>query len=460
MTVGIDAIDFYIPQIALQIGSLAEAREIPAAKLEKGLGLKSIALADIDEDAASMAANALYQLLINNSIDPKTIGRVYLGTESALDSAKPTATYAIGAVEKKLTPKYGERCFKNCDVVDLTFACIGAVDALENCLDWVRVNPDKKAIVIASDIAKYELDSSGEYTQGAGAVAMLITSNPNILEIQKTIGLSMMHVGDFFKPRRKITNKDINQNGNNLSINTIFNTKKEVLELFFEEPVFDGYYSNECYQNRISEALEHFKSLSNVNFLKEWNHLIFHLPYAFQGRRMMLDIWINWLKENNQLEALEKEVGLMENADYKSWKKAASKSSLYRSFVDEKIADGEEASGHIGNMYTASIFMSLISLLSIANEKSQEIAGNKIGFLSYGSGSKSKIFEGIINENWKAKIAKIDVFNKIANRKVIDFTTYEKLHNSAIKEPIIPEKMFSLKSIDNRENKIGFRHYN
>ena len=150
----------------------------------------------------------------------------------------------------------------------------------------------------------------------------------------------------------------------------------------------------------------------------------------------------------------------MENADYKSWKKAASKSSLYRSFVDEKIADGEEASGHIGNMYTASIFMSLISLLSIANEKSQEIAGNKIGFLSYGSGSKSKIFEGIINENWKAKIAKIDVFNKIANRKVIDFTTYEKLHNSAIKDPIITEKMFSLKSIDNRENKIGFRHYN
>mgnify|MGYP003306383178 CR=1 FL=1 len=50
MTVGIDAIDFYIPPIALQIGSLAEAREIPAAKLEKGLGLKSIALADIDEE--------------------------------------------------------------------------------------------------------------------------------------------------------------------------------------------------------------------------------------------------------------------------------------------------------------------------------------------------------------------------------------------------------------------------
>ena len=79
MTVGIDAIDFYIPQIALQIGSLAEAREIPTAKLEKGLGLKSIALADIDEDAASMAANALYQLLINNSIDPKKLEEYILG---------------------------------------------------------------------------------------------------------------------------------------------------------------------------------------------------------------------------------------------------------------------------------------------------------------------------------------------------------------------------------------------
>jgi hydroxymethylglutaryl-CoA synthase len=41
-------------------------------------------------------------------------------------------------------------------VVDLTFACIGAVDALQNSLDWVRMGEDRMAIVIGSDVAKYE----------------------------------------------------------------------------------------------------------------------------------------------------------------------------------------------------------------------------------------------------------------------------------------------------------------
>ena len=206
MEFGIDAIDYYLPRIALKISSLAEKRNIIPAKLEKGLGLKFMALTDCNEDTASMAANALLNLIENNDIDPKTIGRIYLGTESALDAAKPTATYAVGTVEKIMSSKYGERCFRNCDVVDLTFACIGAVDALENCLDWVKGSSERKAVVIASDLAKYELGSSGEYTQGAGSVAMLITSNPSIIAFKNTIGVSMEHVSDFFKPRKKIDN--------------------------------------------------------------------------------------------------------------------------------------------------------------------------------------------------------------------------------------------------------------
>ena len=200
--IGIDAIDFYIPSVGLKIHDLAVARNIEPAKLEKGLGLKAMALMDVNEDAASMAANALDKLIAKNKINPTEIGSIYLGTESALDAAKPTATYAVGMVEEKLKSNFGERCFTNCDVVDMTFACVGAVDALENCIDWIKCNHNRKAIVIGSDVAKYELGSSGEYTQGAGAVAMCITANPSIIAFEETIGISMEHVGDFFKPRR------------------------------------------------------------------------------------------------------------------------------------------------------------------------------------------------------------------------------------------------------------------
>ena len=454
--IGIDAIDFYVPPIALKISDLAIARNIEPAKLEKGLGLKSMALMDVDEDAASMAANALYKLIANNNIDPKSVGRIYLGTESALDAAKPTATYAVGMVEEKLAKQYGLRCFKNCDVVDMTFACVGAVDALENCIDWIKSSSERKAIVIASDVAKYELASTGEYTQGAGAVAMLISSNPSIISFNETFGISMEHVGDFFKPRRLLRNKDLN---GDIDIQKITSTNKAVLELFYEEPVFDGQYSNECYAKRIKEGMEHFIEQKNTNLLTDWDKLVFHLPYAFQGRRMMLDIWIDWMKENGKLGDIEKEVGKEDHNDIKTWKKSVSKSSLYKTFIKEKIADGEVASGEIGNMYTASIFMSLISHLYVSCENNQELEGKRFGFISYGSGSKSKVFEGTIQNNWKSKTKHLSLFDSLSNRTFIDFETYEKLHNSQYDTPLNEKDDFSLKSISTEKNKEGFRYY-
>ena len=179
--VGIDSISYYVPSLYVDIEELAEKRNIPAEKLVHGLGLKKMATPDFDEDAASIAANSLFRLISENNINPKEIGRVYLGTESGIDSSKPTSSYVVEILEEIFKDKYGERCFMNCDIVDLTFACAGAVDALQNCCDWVRNGDNRKAVVIASDIAKYELNSTGEYTQGAGSVSMLICENPSII---------------------------------------------------------------------------------------------------------------------------------------------------------------------------------------------------------------------------------------------------------------------------------------
>ena len=454
--IGIDAIDYYVPPIALPIKALAEARNIEAAKLEFGLGLKSMAITDTDEDSASMAANALIKLILNNNIDPTKIGRIYLGTESSLDAAKPSATYAVGVVERKLKNKFGERCFKNCDVVDLTFACIGAVDALENCLDWVRNKEGRLAIVIASDVAKYELNSPGEYTQGAGAIGILIKENPAILEIKDQWGVAMESVGDFFKPRKLLKNSDLKD----IQIKDFLETKKQEIEIYSEEPVFDGQYSNLCYKTRIEEALEHFQKKYNPNYLNDWEHLIFHLPYAFQGRRMILDIWLNWLKENNIFSSLEEEIGPLNKEEFKTWKKAASKSKLFKAFIFNKIEAGEKASSLIGNMYTASIFMSFLSLLSESLSNTKNIEGDTVGFLAYGSGSKSKIFQGEIQKNWSTKIKHLDLFKSISSRKEIDFETYEKLHNKEITDPIIDKESISLERIESIENKTGYRIYN
>ena len=475
--IGIDAISFYVPSLYLPIKELAEKRNIPFEKLNLGLGLNKMAIADKNEDTASFAANALLSLIDENKIDPKNIGRIYLGTESALDAAKPTSTYAVEAAEKKLAEKHGERCLKNCDVLDMTFACVGGVDALHNSIDWVNAGKNRQAIVIASDIAKYDLNSTGEYTQGAGAVAMLINEDPAILAISETWGIATKSEGDFFKPRRiynklellKETLAEINQPTTEKDIVSFLNNTSlefwadpnHKIELFKEEPVFDGPFSNACYQKRNEEALDHFKNQKQLNVLKDWDHLIFHLPYAYQARRMLVKNWVKWLKDNNEIEKLYNEIGAHnENQiDFNIWIKKAAKSKYYQEFIDAKLKGGEKASSEIGNMYTASIFMSLLSLLNSSLEDNVELAKNKIGFFSYGSGSKSKVFEGVIQNNWKNKILKSSLFSSLDARTKISVETYEQLHNRSLKEGHLKSNKIQLSHIETAENKKGFRVY-
>lgn len=438
MKIGIEAASFFVPKLYLEIKELAEKRGIEPAKLEKGLGLHKMALADVHEDAATFAAESLYKLFTDYDINPAEISRIYLGTESALDAAKPTATFAMQMVEEKLEEKFGKRIFKNCDVVDLTFACVGAIDALQNCIDFCKANPGKKAVVIAADYAKYELASSGEYTQGGGSVALLVSDQPQLLEFENTWGVATESVFDFFKPRRIIDKTEVQ----NLPENS-----PEKIEIFTDEPVFDGQYSNQCYQNRIREAYEHYKSQINIEKPYEnWRFLIFHLPYAFHGKRVFTELF-----------ALENNLPFDNFDDQKT----VAKSENYLKFINEKIETSQRASSEIGNMYTASIFMALFSALQVSFNENEDLTGKEIGFLAYGSGSKAKVFSAKISENWKNIVGKWRLFEVLKQRQEIDFETYEKLHRKQLKNSV--QKKYSGFGLDRIEMEnpllIGARYY-
>ncbi|MEB4762501.1 hydroxymethylglutaryl-CoA synthase [Chryseobacterium indologenes] len=438
MSFGIEAAGYYVPGLYLEIKDLAEKRGIEPAKLEKGLGLHKMGLSDVHEDAATFAAEALLKLIQDYDINPKEIARVYLGTESALDAAKPTASYAVQMVEKVLEEKFGTRCFRNCDVLDMTFACVGGVDALHNALDFVRVNPDKKAVVIASDYAKYELASSGEYTQGGGAVALLVSSKPDLLEIENNWGVASESVFDFFKPRRMYKKEDLKGAPE---------TYPEKIEIFTDEPVFEGQYSNQCYQDRIREAYHHYKEITGQEKPYEnWKYIIFHLPYAFHGKRVFTEIY-----------SLENELpyGTPEE------QKAVAKSEGYLQLINDKIEKTQRASSEIGNMYTASVFMAFLSALQTSFNENEDLSGKEIGFVGYGSGSKSKIFAGRVSENWRKIAEKWNLFESLKQRTAVDFDTYEKLHRKLLNESVNKNyKGFGLVSVET-ENPVltGARYY-
>jgi hydroxymethylglutaryl-CoA synthase len=449
MKTGIDAIAFDVAQLHLPIKSLANARNIEPEKLEKGLGLIKMTLPDAHQDTVVFGANALTKLVLDNQINLSEISRIYVGTESAIDSSKPISSFLIALMEQK----FGEGVLAECDVVDFTFACIGGVDALQNCLDFVRLNPSKKAIVVTTDFAKYDLNSTGEYTQGAGALAILVTSNPKIIAFENEWATSTKGVFDFFKPYRTIAKEAITGNSSN---DAWFDNLESEIEIHKDQPVFDGQYSNQCYMDRTRNAYFSFKKLKNTTetLYSTWESIIMHLPYSFQGRRMLSEIY-----------ALDAATPILSGseapADYQNKLKEVSKSEEYRQFVAQKLQPAEIASSLIGNLYTGSIFMGFLSTLAHFSDTKKDVSGKKFGFLAYGSGSKSKVFEGTIQADWQLAVAKAQLFETLEQSHEIDFATYEKLHKKEQKQSVrTPKNEWILDRVENENpNLIGARYY-
>lgn len=508
LPIGIDDMAFYVPKIYLDIEELAEKRGIDPNKLKFGLGLHKMALPDAHEDAATMAAEAIFELFERvspfggkNNLDPRRVGRIYLGTESALDGAKPTATYALDMVKNRLAERHGSDCFRHCDVVDMTFACVGAVDALHNCLDWVAGDPENVAIVVASDLAKYELASTGEYTQGAGAVAMLVRWHPKLLKIRNLWGVATESVHDFFKPRRRFDKKEMVADVLNSA--GIFNGEIEkihasmaaenwqsplrngepTVEIFREMPVFDGQFSNQCYQDRMVEALAHFRKkavaagvFSGDKFRgisDRWARMVFHLPYSFHGKRIYVEQFVFEMKEKGVWADFAKKMTVAEPqpTDFSEkklfekakmgWLKSVSESPVYQKFVALKLEKAQRASSEVGNLYTGSIFLALMGTLEADFLEKTKLSGKRIGFVAYGSGSKSKVFEAQVMPSWAEKAAGFQIAEKLENRRAVSYSEYEALHTGRLVDSLDEARgsSFGLQRIENQGVIAGARYY-
>lgn len=126
------------------------------------------------------------------SIDPKSIGRLDVGTETIIDKSKSVKTILMN-----LFAPAG-----NTDVegIDSKNACYGGTAALFNAVNWIESSSwdGRDAIVVAADIAIYA-EGSARPVGGAGAVALLIGPDAP-LSIESVRGTHMANSWDFFKP--------------------------------------------------------------------------------------------------------------------------------------------------------------------------------------------------------------------------------------------------------------------
>lgn len=264
MKIGIDHIAVYIPNQYLALEDLARARNVDPNKFLVGLGVREMTVPLPEEDVVVLAANAGYRVLKESNVSPSEIGLLIVGTESAEDRAKPTATH----VHELL----GIR--NSCRLYDIVHACAGATYGVLSAIDWLCHPNHSYALVIASDIAKYGKGSPGEPTQGAGAVAMLLGKNPRLLTLQEVNSYGK-NVYDFWRPWGK------------------------------EYPMIDGVYSTQCYLNAVEKCFGGQDMIINKK-----SAFLYHTPYpkliryAHAKVVSMIDGDLNWERHFEEYAAI------------------------------------------------------------------------------------------------------------------------------------------------------------
>ncbi len=152
VNIGIDKINFYVPKYYVDMAKLAEARQVDPNKFLIGIGQTQMAVSPVSQDIVSMGANAAKDIITED--DKKHIGMVIVATESAIDNAKAAAVQ----IHHLLNIQPFARCF------EMKEACYAATPAIQLAKDYLANRPNEKVLVIASDTARYGIESGGEPT--------------------------------------------------------------------------------------------------------------------------------------------------------------------------------------------------------------------------------------------------------------------------------------------------------
>ena len=460
MTAGIDDISIYIPKLFLDATDFAHARGVDPKKLVKGLGVSKMAIVDANQDPACLAANACLRLMKKNKLSPDDVGRLYIATESSLDESKAMNSYVIGMLEQV----YGEGSFEHCGGIECKFACVSGSYALYDNINWIRAGEadDKSAVVIVSDIAKYDLGSTGEYTQGAGAVAMLLNDNPRLLEFDpKVTATSIRNEYDFYRPFGK------------------------------ETPIVHGQYSNLLYLIQVRNALDQYKKKAvstglikleeGKSVLDYIDFLNMHLPYSNMGKKALAYLlrheWRSlprWNKITEQIGMKEpvpkNPIGTIESVlsdkefmekDHEFTKKLT-QTDEFQEVYDTKLASSLIASKMIGNLYTASLYLGFRSCLEFEFQKGVDLEGKRFGFASYGSGSSAMIFSGVIQPAYKEIVKDMNLESEMGQRVKLSLDDYEQIHENkrSFNDALLNSKQeFVIIDIENKPESRGERTY-
>ncbi|CAL5013920.1 unnamed protein product [Urochloa decumbens] len=261
--------------------------------------------------------------------------------------------------------------------VDSSNACYGGTAALLNCVNWVESKSwDGRYGLVIAQIARFVYaEGPARSTGAAAAIAMLIGPDAHISFERKYKASHMAHVYDFYKP-----------------------------DLASEYPVVDGKLSQTCYLMALDSCYRQF--------------------YTNLCRRVSLDfsstISCAVTVDNDAKEKLLPFANLTSQESYQSRDLEKASQQVAKHFYDIKVQPSTLLPKQIGNMYTASLYAALASLIY---NKHNSLAGQRVIMFSYGNGLTSTLFSLRLHEGQHplslANVASVlDVTAKLESRHV------------------------------------------
>ncbi|MER8041602.1 hypothetical protein [Streptomyces sp. NPDC094032] len=453
-TVGVGAMAVYLPRLRVDLRRWCAWTGHDPDKVGAVTG-RAFRMCGPDEDVYTMAATAVLRLILDNAVDPGTVGFLALGTESSTDNAVGTATVR-GMVDRELARRGLPVLPRDVEIPEYKHACLGGMYALCGAARFTLCDArGRRGIVVASDVAEYERGSTGEQTQGAGAVALLVERSPALftLDLAAATGASAYRGPDFRKPvaRHRLPGY------------------APATRRTSDFPVFSGRYSSTAYLDAVTGAVESLwrrDAASPAEQLDSLGALFLHRPYRHMPLQALSFLYVRALaasperrRELDRLcdggpEAAEVRAELAHRPDLFAAVLAGDRSPepfpataalaarlrrtpAFRSFADRTLGPGRELLDEVGNLYTAALPAWIAAGLASAaeaeaadeTEDETEPAGTPMLAVGYGSGDAALALPFSPVPGWRSAARRIGFARALDHPVDLDRELYEALHD-------------------------------
>lgn len=469
MDIGISGLALYTPPLKVSLERWCEWTGNPWDKVSAVVG-DSFRQPASHESIYTMAANAVLRLIDQYEIDPREVGYFALGTESSTDNAAG-AVIVRGMIDRALLARGQPRLARACEVPEIKHACLGGIYAVKGAVRYLATDGrGRKAIVVCGDIAEYERGSSGEQTQGAGTIAILLEENPKLCKVDIAhAGSSSDFRGvDFRKPVAR-----------HFAIDYAPKTDR-----YADFPVFNGKYSTFCYLDAVTHAATAMFERLGVEakgFYEGVGAIFMHRPFHWMPVNGMTSMYVWALADSDEgrreLAALADTAkvsyaavlaeiaesrdlfdGVMTRGidtdpypNANAVAKAARNAPALKAILRDKMRLGSEKMRELGNLYTAALPAWLAAGFEHALEDGADLTGQTLLAVGYGSGDAAEAIPLHVCKGWREAAAKIGFGRALEGAVELTREQYEQRHDGvSIDLPYVPNNEFVIERVGHR----------